>query len=98
MTGGEGPVGVVAELATRPRGVRPIELLRGLVAVSGGSAADGSLGTAPGRGTAAGTPVIDRACRTQQWIEREGIREEPLRRRGEPTGTRRAAHALVRAS
>ena len=98
MTGGEGPVVVVAELATRPRGVRPIELLRGLVAVSGGPAADGSLGTAPGRGTAAGTPVIDRACRTQQWIECEGIREEPLRRRGEPTGTRRAAHALERAS
>jgi len=97
MAGGEGPIGVVAELATRPRGVRPIELVRGLVAASGG-AGDGSSGAAPDLGTATGNPVLDRACRTQQWIEREGIREEPLRRRGEPTGTHRAAHALERAS
>ncbi|HUY66912.1 MAG TPA: TIGR03936 family radical SAM-associated protein [Acidimicrobiales bacterium] len=98
MAEGRRPIGVVAELATRPRGVRPIELVRGLVAASGGPAGDGSLGDAHGRGTAAGTPVLDRARRTQQWIEREGIREEPLRRRGEPTGTHRAAHALERAS
>ncbi|HEY7916383.1 MAG TPA: TIGR03936 family radical SAM-associated protein [Acidimicrobiales bacterium] len=97
MAGGEGPIGVVAELATRPRGVRPIELVRGLVAASGGTG-EGSSGTAPDRGTATGIPVLDRACRTQQWIEREGIREEPLRRRGEPTGTHRAADALERAS
>jgi hypothetical protein len=98
MAGGQVPIGVVAELATRPRGVRPIELVRGLVAASGGAAGEGSQGAAPDRGTAPGTPVLDRACRTQQWIEREGIREEPLRRRGEPTGTHRAAHALERAS
>ena len=97
MAGGQGPIGVVAELATRPRGVRPIELVRGLVAASEAAAGDRWSGV-PDRGTAAGTPVLDRACRTQQWIEREGIREEPLRRGGEPTGTHRAAHALERAS
>jgi hypothetical protein len=45
-----------------------------------------------------GVPVLDRACRTQQWIERDGIREEPLERRGDTAGVDRAAHALERAS
>jgi radical SAM-linked protein len=80
-------VGLVAELATQPRGVRPVELLRGLDAVAGTT----------GRRTV-GTPVIDRACRTQQWIEREGIREEPLGPGGDATVTERAAHPLGRAS
>jgi hypothetical protein len=45
-----------AHLATRPRGVRPGELLQGL-----------------------GTDlVLVRACRTHQWIERDGARWEPL--------------------
>ena len=44
------------ELATRPRGVRPRELLEGL---------------------GAGLALV-RACRTHQWIERDGARDEPL--------------------
>src|ERR1039457_821225 len=80
-------VGLVAELATQPRGVRPVELVRGLTAVSVG-AGDRTVGN----------PVLDRACRTQQWIERDGIREEPLGRRGDTTAVDRAARALERAS
>jgi radical SAM-linked protein len=44
-----------AQLATQPRGVRPVDLL-----------------------VALGTPVSGRACRTHQWIERDGARFEPL--------------------
>ena len=45
-----------ALLATRPRGLRPLELLRAL------------------------DPVLEpsRVCRINQWIERDGLREEPL--------------------
>lgn len=50
-----------AEVATRPRGVRPGELLEGL----------------------GGGLVLARACRTHQWIERDGERREPLSWRGE---------------
>ncbi|HTT86847.1 MAG TPA: TIGR03936 family radical SAM-associated protein [Acidimicrobiales bacterium] len=46
--------GLVAELATRPRGVRPVELAQVL-------------------GVEFGV-----ACRTHQWIERDGSRWEPL--------------------
>ena len=82
--GGDGEVvDVVAELATQPRGVRPIELVRGLVAVAG--AGDG-------------TPVLDRACRTQQWIERDGTRREPVAAQADPPGAARAVRALERAS
>ncbi len=91
-------VGVVAELATQPRGVRPIELVHGLVAVSGNPPFDPSDGQAADGDRTAGVPVLDRACRTQQWIERDGIREEPLRRRVIPAEANRATHALVRAS
>jgi len=47
---------LVALLATRPRALRPQELLRAL------------------------DPDIEatRVCRTHQWIERDGLREEPL--------------------
>ena len=90
-------VGLVAELTTQPRGVRPVELVRGLIAVSGavpgatldGTAADGRPGS---------IPVLDRACRTQQWIERDGLRQEPLLGRVVPAGAERAVHALERAS
>jgi len=90
-------VGLVAELTTQPRGVRPVELVRGLIAVSGavpgatldGTAADGRPGS---------IPVLDRACRTQQWIERDGLRQEPLLGRVVPAGAARAVHALERAS
>ena len=89
-------VGLVAELSTQPRGVRPVELVRGLIAVSGQSARSIE-GTAdecrPGR-----IPVLDRACRTQQWIERDGLRQEPLLGRVVPAGADRAQHALERAS
>jgi radical SAM-linked protein len=93
-----GPVAVVADLACQPRGVRPIELVRGLIAVAGHEAHDGTL-DAPGRdGTGAGIPVLDRACRTQQWIERDGRREEPLEHREAYPVADRAVHALERAS
>ena len=91
-------VGVVAELATQPRGVRPIELVRGLIAVSGGPAFRPLEGQAADGDRPVGIPVLDRACRTQQWIERDGIREEPLQPRGIPAETHRAVHALERAS
>jgi len=95
--GAEGSGTLVAELATQPRGVRPVELVRGLVAVSGPGEGDPQAGANAG-GTTGGVPVLDRACRTQQWIERDGIRKEPLVRRGEPTGIDRAGYALERAS
>ncbi len=90
-------VGLVAELSTQPRGVRPVELVRGLIAVSGalpgtppeGVATDGRPGS---------IPVLDRACRTQQWIERDGLRQEPLLGRVVPAGADRAVHALERVS
>ncbi len=89
--GGPGTVTVVAELATQPRGVRPVELVRGLIAVTAPPEAT------PGDG-GRGTPVLDRACRTKQWIERDGRREEPLEPRGGPSGADRAGQALRRAS
>jgi radical SAM-linked protein len=92
------PVAVLAELGCQPRGVRPIELVRGLIAVAGHPAGDGVEGASAGGGRGAGVPVLDRACRTQQWIERDGRREEPLVYRGATTGADRAVHALERAS
>jgi radical SAM-linked protein len=53
---GEGRIWLRAELATRPRGVRPRELVEALGA----------------------DVVLSRARRTQQWIERDGTRREPL--------------------
>ena len=102
-----GAVRVVAELSTQPRGVRPVELLRGLTVVGGPSLPDpgregqppsGVVPHRPGDERAEGVPVLDRACRTQQWIERDGIRGEPLGPSGSTTGPGRAAHALGRAS
>ena len=51
-----GDVELEALLATRPRGLRPLELLRALD---------------PGLESS-------RVCRINQWIERDGLREEPL--------------------
>ena len=90
-------VGLVAELSTRPRGVRPVELVRGLIAVSGGSA-DRPMDGRPDRGRPGSIPVLDRACRTEQWIERDGLRQEPLLGRVVPAETDRAVHAFERAS
>jgi len=90
-------VGLVAELSTQPRGVRPVELVRGLIAVSGGTPGANLEGVAAG-GRPGRIPVLDRACRTQQWIERDGLRQEPLLGRVVPAGADRAVHALGRAS
>ena len=96
--GGAESIGVVAEFATQPRGVRPIELIRGLIAVSApGSVQAPEVGTSEDRAATPG-PILDRACRTQQWIERDGHREEPLEARGGPSRATRAPHALERAS
>lgn len=66
------------ELATQPRGIRPVDLVAGL----GGRAA------------------LGRARRTQQWIERDGARWEPLPLDGTGLRALRAAatHAEERAS
>jgi radical SAM-linked protein len=69
------PLRVHAELATRPRGVRPPELLQELGADIG----------------------LARACRTNQWIERDGARLEPLAVDGDAPGPV-APHADGRAS
>jgi len=90
-------VGLVAELATQPRGVRPVELVRGLIAVSGGTADRSHDGTDPA-GRTLGIPVLDRACRTEQWIVRDGLRQEPLLGRVVPVVSDRAQHAVERAS
>ena len=51
-----GDVELEALLTTRPRGLRPLELLKAL------------------------DPALEpsRVCRISQWIERDGLREEPL--------------------
>jgi Uncharacterized protein conserved in bacteria (DUF2344) len=67
--------GLHAEVATQPRGIRPVELVQGL---------------GPG-------VTLGRACRTQQWIERDGARWEPLPWGGEEPGGD-APHAAERAS
>lgn len=90
-------VGLIAELSTRPRGVRPVELVRGLIAVSDGQA-DRSFEGAATDGRSGCIPVLDRVCRTQQWIERDGLRQEPLLGRVVPAGADRAMHAMQRAS
>jgi radical SAM-linked protein len=79
---GHSAVPLVSELATQPRGVRPAELVRGLTGV-----APESTGL-----------VLDRACRTHQWIERDGTHAVPLGRTGDLPDVDRAPHALERAS
>jgi hypothetical protein len=69
------PKRISAELATQPRGVRPMELIEGLGA----------------------DLVLARACRTHQWIERDGARWEPLPASSETPGAG-ARHAQERAS
>jgi radical SAM-linked protein len=98
LAAGDRTVDLVAELATQPRGVRPAELVRGLIAVSGPSDRRPPVLPVTSGGEPVGTPVLDRACRTQQWIERDGIRKEPLVPTGEPTGADRAWRALEHAS
>jgi radical SAM-linked protein len=95
---GDPTVGLTADLATQPRGVRPAELVRGLIEASGLPSRRSSVAPVTPGDNRMGTPVLDRACRTQQWIERDGIREEPLGHRGSLIGADRAWHALERAS
>jgi len=78
----EGSRGLVAVTATQPRGVRPAELLEGLTVAAGADA--------PAVG-----PVVDRACRTKQWIERDGWRVEPLPAGDGPEVAARAARTVV---
>ena len=60
---GQGPATFLAvELSTRSRSIRPAELLTALRILAGVDAGDGE----------------DRVLRTQQWIERDGARLEPL--------------------
>jgi radical SAM-linked protein len=84
-------VSLVAELATQPRGVRPRELVLALAGVGEPEAEQENSGTA-------GAPVLDRACRTQQWIERDRVRSEPIGLGWDAVTGDRAAHALGRAS
>jgi radical SAM-linked protein len=93
-------VELVAELVTQPRGVRPRELVAGLVAVGRSPGGDGRSTDRTGVGPDdMGTvPVLDRACRTQQWIERDGARWEPLALRATPSEPDRAVYASGRAS
>jgi hypothetical protein len=93
-------VELVAELVTQPRGVRPRELVAGLVAVGRPSGGDGSSTdrTGVGQDEIGTVPVLDRACRTQQWIERDGARWEPLALGAVPSEPDRAVYASGRAS
>jgi hypothetical protein len=75
----DGSVDVVAELATRPRGVRPPELMAVLSATGGpGERSVCTVGENHGL-------RLRRACRTNQWIECGGSREEPLSETGGPS-------------
>ena len=80
-----------------PRGA-PVELIRGLIAVSGASGGRPSAGSADA-GRPRGIPVLDRACRTQQWIERDGLRRgallEPGVHRPGPTAPARLGACVV---
>lgn len=68
---------LLAELATQPRGLRPSELLVAMAAQAGRD-----------------TPYDEGLVRrTQQWIELDGARREPL-----PPSATRAPHAEARAS
>ncbi|HEY2566085.1 MAG TPA: TIGR03936 family radical SAM-associated protein [Acidimicrobiales bacterium] len=98
--GNQPGVELIAELVTQPRGVRPRELVAGLVAVGRSPGWDGTRTgrTGVGQDEIGTLPVLDRACRTQQWIERDGARWEPLALRAIPSEPDRAVYASVRAS
>jgi radical SAM-linked protein len=84
----EGAAGLIAETATHPRGIRPAELMQGMVVAAGVAGATGT-------GETARNPVIDRACRTKQWIERDGCRAEPLPAGDGRQAAGRAVHTTV---
>ncbi len=91
-TGGGGTVDLVAELTTRPRGVRPAELMAALAAAARPEGA-----SAPTVDDHEGPKVL-RACRTNQWIECDGTRREPLSESGPGRESRRTSLASERAS
>jgi radical SAM-linked protein len=71
-----GGVGITADLLTQPLSLRPTELVAALLG-----------GQHP-----AGTHLDVRACRTHQWIESDGARQEPLSMAtAAPHATRRAS-------
>jgi radical SAM-linked protein len=70
--------------ASPPGGGPPVVSMTAELAAEAGGEAEG--------------PVLDRACRTQQWIERDGRRLEPLGRSEGAGGAGRATYALERAS
>jgi radical SAM-linked protein len=82
----DGAPGLLAETSTQPRGVRPAELVQGLVISAGAG------------GPAKDRPALDRACRTKQWIERDGCRVEPLPVGEGREAAGRAARTVVCAS
>jgi radical SAM-linked protein len=82
VSGSDGAAVLVAETSTQPRGLRPAELVQGIVA-------------AAGEGGPAGSLVVDRACRTKQWIERDGCRVEPLPAGDGREAAGRAVHTVV---
>ena len=90
-------VRLVTELATLSRGIRPLELVRAVAASGRPMPGTDPLADGPGSGFTIGTPVLDRACRTHQWIERDGIRAEPLEW-GRQMDADRVGHAWERAS
>ncbi len=90
---GRTPVGVVADLACQPRGVRPVELVRGLIAVSGLRAGDGVEDAPAGDGRGAGrtgpgpgvqNATVDRARRPTGGAPRTGGRCRSRPRRVRP--------------
>jgi radical SAM-linked protein len=87
----DGAAVLIGETSTQPRGLRPAELLAGMVVAAGRGGARG----AGGPGVPAGSLVVDRACRTKQWIERDGCRVEPLPAGEGRDAAGRAAHAVV---
>ncbi|MBV8463324.1 MAG: DUF2344 domain-containing protein [Acidimicrobiales bacterium] len=92
--GPDGTVDMVAELATRPRGVRPAELMAALA-----TAGRPNAGPVPTVGNNLGGPVLLRACRTNQWIECDGSRRDPLpEREGAGGAPHHTAFASGRAS
>jgi hypothetical protein len=82
---------LACELATRPRGLRPAELIAALNAVAADE--DGGIRTGGERGPGPGGLELGHARRLHQWIERDGARREPL-----PVCATDAPHAEERAS
>jgi radical SAM-linked protein len=88
-----------AELACKPRGLRPSDVMAALEARSGPTAEQGRSAeqSRGGPGEDAGRLEERDVRRTNQWMWRDGARLEPLTVDG-PAGATGAPHALGRAS